>query len=135
MATSEDAVTPSTRTSASGLHMVRHMKLFAVTMLAVIACSACGVGADEIWDGEKLVAANGQALEQGSDVTPGAGRSGVARRASNLPQVPVTTTPSPIRDPGTVALPQDPIPVFEGKPVFPPSTPPYGGATGPIPSR
>lgn len=134
MATSDSAVTPS-HAPASRLHMFRTMKLFAVTMLAVVACSACGVGADETWDGEKFVAANGQALEQGTDVTAGPAVGPSTPATPNEPQAPVTTTPSPIRDPGTIALPQDPIPVYEGKPMTPPSAPPFTGGTGPSPGR
>jgi hypothetical protein len=38
-----------------------------------------------------------------------------------MPQVPATTTTSPLHDPSVVALPQDPIPVFEGRPATQPS--------------
>ena len=102
--------------SASGLQLMSSMKRVAVAMLAMMVVSGCGVGSDEYWDGEKLVSSNGQALEQGPDVGPEVpGDQG--------PQTPGTTAPSPGRDPGTVALPQDPIPVFEGKP-YPQAPPP-----------
>jgi hypothetical protein len=95
--------------SASGLQMFKVMKPFAVAILAMMALTGCGVGADESYDGVTLVASNGQALEQGP-VVPGV-------PTNNLPQVPVNTaTPTPMRDPSTVALPQDPIPVYEGRP-------------------
>ncbi|MFT3706479.1 MAG: hypothetical protein QM817_02315 [Archangium sp.] len=131
MATSDRTTTGS----ASGLHIMKNMKLFAVTMLAVLACSACGVGADEYYDGQNLVGSNGQALEQGTDVTPGPAVGPVIPGTETTPQTPITTAPSGVRDPSTVALPQDPIPVFEGKPVIPPSTPPFTGGVGPAPIR
>jgi hypothetical protein len=102
-------------TSASGLHMVLGMKRFAVAILAMAALSGCGVGADEYWDGEKLVSRSSQALEQNPDTAPELPSAGGA-------QAPGPTAPSGTRDPSTVALPQDPIPVFEGKPV--PGAPP-----------
>jgi hypothetical protein len=95
--------------------MFKFMKAFAVGILAMVALTGCGVGADESYDGVTLVAANGQALEQGSSVPK--------MPTDNLPQVPINTAPLPIRDPGSVALPQDPIPVYEGKPS--PQPPPY----------
>jgi len=95
--------------SASGLHLFKVMKPFAVVILAMMALTGCGVGADESYDGVTLVAANGEALEQGP-VVPGV-------PTTNLPQAPVNTaTPTPMREPGTVALPQDPIPIYEGRP-------------------
>lgn len=133
MATNERAAV--THTSASGLHMIRNMKLFAVTMLAVVACSACGVGMDETYDGQTLVAADGQALEGSTNTTPGPTAGPVLPNAPSVPQTPMNTTPPGVRDPSTVALPQDPIPVFEGKPVVPPSAPPFAGGTGPSPGR
>lgn len=135
MATSNRAVQAFTLASASGLHMFRHMKLFAVTMLAVVACSACGVGVDESYDGQTLVAADGQALEGSPNTTPGPTAGPTLPNAPSVPQTPITTMPSPVRDPGTVALPQDPIPVFEGKPVVPPTAPPFTGGSGPQPGR
>jgi hypothetical protein len=88
--------------------MGMHMKRVAVAMLAMVVISGCGVGADETYDGQSVVAANGQALE-GPDVGP-------VLPGSAIPQVTGTAAPSPVHDPSTVALPQDPIPVFEGRP-------------------
>jgi hypothetical protein len=102
--------------------MVLGMKRLAVAILAMVALSGCGVGADEYWDGEKLVSRSGQALEQGSDVGSDVGTGVPALGDQPGPQVPGTAAPSPWRDPSTVALPQDPIPVFEGKPA--PNAPP-----------
>lgn len=118
MATNETA----RNKTASGLHMVLGMKRFAVAILAMAALSGCGVGADEYWDGEKLVSRSGQALEQNPDVAPELPNPGEAQPGQGGPQTPGTSTPSPWRDPSTVALPQDPIPVFEGKPA--PQNPP-----------
>jgi hypothetical protein len=102
--------------SASGLHMGSSMKRVAVAILAMVVLTGCGVGADESYDGQTLVGSNGQALEAGPSVGPEVpGASG--------PQTPATTAPSPVRDPSIVALPQDPIPVYEGRP-FPQSPPP-----------
>lgn len=95
--------------SASGLHSVGGMMVRIVGIVAVVLLAGCGVGADESY--EALTAtSSGQALQQSqaSDTpaeTPAAG-----------PQSPENTTPVPGKDPGTVALPQDPIPVFVGKP-------------------
>lgn len=105
----------SSRT-ASGLHMVSHMKRFAVAILAMVVITGCGVGADEVYDGQNFVAANGQALQQGPEVGPGLPGAGG-------PQTPETTAPSPGRDPGVVALPQDPIPVRDGNKPVPQGTP------------
>ena len=105
----------STSPTASRLHMVLGMKGFAVAILAMVALFGCGVGADEYWDGEKLVSRSGQALEQNPDTAPELPNPGGA-------QAPGPAAPSGTRDPSTVALPQDPIPVFEGKPV--PGAPP-----------
>ena len=99
----------SDRRSASGLHMGSSMKRVAVAILAMVVITGCGVGADESYDGQTLVAANGQALETGPAVGPQVNTGGV-------PQTPATTAPSPVRDPGMVGLPQDPIPVYEGRP-------------------
>ncbi len=111
MATSEFI---SARGSASGLQMVSSMKRVAVAILAMVVVSGCGVGADESYDGQNLVAANGEALTTGPEAGP-------VLPGANGPQTPETTAPSPVRDPSTVALPQDPIPVLEGRPF--PQTP------------
>lgn len=111
--------------SASGLYMVRNMKRVAVAILAMLFVTGCGVGADESYDGQTLVASNGQALEVGPEVGP-------ALPTAAGPQTPETTAPSPMRDPSTVALPQDPIPVYEGRPAGAP--PPMGDPMlGPAP--
>lgn len=106
--------------SASGLQLVRGMKLGAVAILAIFTLVGCGVGADETYDGVTLVTSSGQALEGA-----GAGEPTVpvipTLPSIPLPQVPATTTTSPLHDPSTVALPQDPIPVFEGRPATQPS--------------
>lgn len=94
--------------TASGLHMVRHMKRFAVAILAMLFVTGCGVGADESYDGQTLIGSNGQALEEGPAVS-------LVLPTEAGPQTPETTAPSPVRDPSTVGLPQDPIPVFEGR--------------------
>lgn len=95
--------------AASGLHMVSHMKRVAVAILAMLFVTGCGVGADESYDGQTLIGSNGQALETGPAVGP-------ELPTTAGPQTPETTAPSPIRDPSTVGLPQDPIPVREGRP-------------------
>ena len=102
-----------TNKSASGLQWVPLMKLVAVAILAMVLVTGCGVGADESYDGQNLVGSNGQALETGPAVGP-------ELPGAATPQTPGTTAPGPVRDPGTVALPQDPIPVFEGRPVTQP---------------
>lgn len=92
--------------TASGLHMFRIMKSVAVVILAMVALSGCGVGAGEHWDGEKLVDANGQALEFAPGEEPVIGEAPV-------PQVPMNTAggSGPCKNPGLISLPQDPIPV------------------------
>ena len=124
MATSEIT---SARGSASGLQMVSSMKRVAVAILAMVVVSGCGVGADESYDGQNLVSSSGEALTAGPEVGP-------PLPGGNGPQTPETTVPSPVRDPSTVALPQDPIPVYEGKP-FPQQPPPMmEGQRGPAPT-
>ena len=110
---------------ASGLHMGNSMKRVAVAILAMVVVTGCGVGADESYDGQNLVGSNGQALQTGPEVGPDVpGAPG--------PQTPATTAPSPGRDPGIVALPQDPIPVLEGRP-FPRTPPLIDPMVGPAP--
>ncbi len=122
MATSEQV------TSASGLQKGSSMKRVAVAILAMVVITGCGVGADESYDGQTLVGANGQALEVGPAVGP------ELPNASG-PQTPATTAPSTVRNPGLVALPQDPIPVYEGRPApqSPPMVDPGADSTGPAP--
>lgn len=136
MVTSESVAVSSSSSknfrSASRLQMSKNMKLWAVTMLAVVTASACGVGVDESYDGVTLVTASGAALEQSAEVPT------VAAEPSAVPtmtQTPVNTTPSVVRDPSTVALPQDPIPVFEGKAVGPQPGPGFGEPPMPPGSR
>lgn len=86
------------------------MRFVAVAILAWVVGTGCGVGADEVYDGETLVTSEGQALEA----------EGVTTRATT-PQTVVNTGTNPARDPSLVALPQDPIPVYEGRPVTGPS--------------
>ena len=119
---------PSELRSASGLQMVSNMKRVAVAILAMVVVSGCGVGVDESSDGQNLVTSSGQALEVGPAVGPPLpGAAG--------PQAPGTTAPSPGHDPSTVALPQDPIPVYEGRPATtpPPLMDPLAGP-GPRPN-
>lgn len=113
---------------ASGLQKRGTMLRVAVAILALVIVSGCGVGADETYDGQTLVASTGQALMPGPAV-PQAGPSAG-------PQTPVTAAPSTLKNPGTVALPQDPIPVYEGRTASPaPVTTPMGstGTTPPVP--
>ena len=93
----------ATNNSASTLHKGVGMKSLAFTFLAAVAMSACGVGADEYYDGQNLVTQDQELTQRGPDVT-----------AQNT-----SANATPKRDPGTVALPQDPIPLYEGKPVIP----------------
>lgn len=95
--------------SASGLHSVGGMMVRIVGIVAVVLLAGCGVGADESY-AALTATSSGQALEQSQEAdTP-------AEAPAADPQAPETTTPVPTKDPGTVALPQDPIPVFVGKP-------------------
>ena len=89
--------------SASGLQMIKRMKAVAVGILAMMALAGCGVGADEYWDGEKLVSSNGQALELEVTQTP--------QQAVTQATVTTTIAPAVQMAGGTVSLPQDPIPV------------------------
>lgn len=124
MATSEIT---SARGSASGLQKVGSMKRVAVAILAMVVVSGCGVGADEYYDGQNLVSSSGEALTTGPEVGP-------QLPGGNGPQTPGTTAPSPVRDPSTVALPQDPIPVYEGKPLPQQPPPMREGQRGPAPT-
>lgn len=110
--------------SASGLQRVRHMKRVAVAMLAMVVVSGCGVGADERYDGQTLVGADGQALETGPQADP-------TLAIPAIPQTPVTAASAPVYDPGTVALPQDPIPVHQGRPAGPLLDPMVGRSSSP----
>jgi hypothetical protein len=76
-------------------------------LLAVVLLAGCGVGADESY-AELAAASAGQALEETRPA---------AEAPSTDTQPTETTAIVPAKDPGTVALPQDPIPVFEGKPL------------------
>ena len=89
--------------SASRLQMIKRMKAVAVGILAMMALAGCGVGADEYWDGEKLVSSNGQALELEVTQTP--------QQAVTQATVTTTIAPAVQMAGGTVSLPQDPIPV------------------------
>ncbi len=91
----------SERRSASRLQMTLGMKSRSVVFLAVAVLSGCGIGADEYWDGEKLVSSNGEALMY----EPGCGNSPPKPSGQNV------TGTGGARDNGAVALPQDPIPV------------------------
>lgn len=119
--------------SASLLQKGNVMKLV-VMMLAVLSASACGVGVDETYDGVTLVASTSSALEQNTE-TPLVAADPVV--APSVPQTPMTAVPSGptgVKDPGTVALPQDPIPVYEGRPAgLPP--PPTFNEPAPAPRR
>lgn len=110
--------------TASGLHSTGGMMVRIVGLLAVVLLAGCGVGADESY-ADLGVGSSGQALEQ---------TQGADAPATDV-QAPETTTPVPTKDPGQVALPQDPIPVFVGKPTPQPvpgmTTDP--GFEGPLP--
>lgn len=101
--------TTSERT-ASRLQMGAFMKRCAVAILA-LGWMGCGVGADESYDGQTLVTSDGYALTAApGEATPTVTPAVVVV----VPQVPANTTAEstgPVADPGTVALPQDPIPV------------------------
>lgn len=100
------------------------MRFVAVAILALAVGTGCGVGADETYDGQTLVTSEGQALEA----------DGVGTRAG-APQPLVNTSPTPSRDPGLVSLPQDPIPVYEGRPVTGPTPVMPVLGLGPAPLR
>ena len=104
------------------------MKRVAIAILAMVFVTGCGVGATESSDGQNLVTSNSQALEVGPAVGP-------ELPGAVGPQTPGTTGPSPAHEPSTVALPQDPIPVFEGRPATtpPPLLDPMAGP-GPRPT-
>lgn len=117
--------------SASGLQMVRGMKAVAVVIVAMLALTGCGVGQGEYWDGEKLVDANGAALEFDSETADSASNTVADTKGAQPSISTVVGDCSGLRDPGTVALPQDPIPVQPypldafGMPVLP-ALPPGG---------
>lgn len=110
--------------SASVLQKGYAMRFFAVAILALALGTGCGVGADESYDGQTLVTSEGQALEA----------DGVTTRTTT-PQTVVNTGTNPTRDPSLVALPQDPIPVYEGRPVTGPSPVVTPMGVGPAPLR
>ena len=91
--------------SASSLQKGLSMKTAFVGMLAAMAVSGCGVGVGEQLDEH----GNGIATEQ-SALT-------ATQTVPGLPDSSTNPKPSGQHDPGTVALPQDPIPMFEGKPM------------------
>lgn len=96
--------------SASRLHSVGGIMVRIVGILAVVLLAGCGVGADESY-ADLGASSSGQALEETQPA---------AETPPTETQPTETTAPLPGKDPGTVALPQDPIPVFEGKPLPPP---------------
>lgn len=96
--------------SASRLHSIGGIMVRIVGILAVVLLAGCGVGADESY-ADLGASSSGQALEETQPA---------AETPSSDTQPTETTAPLPAKDPGTVALPQDPIPVFEGKPLPPP---------------
>ncbi len=98
----------ATREMAPRLHRVLPMVRWAVAILAVGVLSGCGMGVDDFPppDGEVATGSDGQALEGDSPALKGG-------------ESPANSAPSSPKDPGTVALPQDPIPLFEGKPLAP----------------
>lgn len=87
--------------TASVLHKGHSMKSLSFIFLAALALNACGVGADEVYDGTTLVTQQQELTQRAPDVT--------------TPNTSANATPKP----STVALPQDPIPLFEGKPLGP----------------
>ncbi|MEW6432696.1 MAG: hypothetical protein AB1730_14425 [Myxococcota bacterium] len=100
-----------------------------VGILAVVLLAGCGVGADESY-ADLGVSRSGQALEQESPAAQ------VPTSDTQPTETTGNATPVLGKDPGTVALPQDPIPVFEGKPLPPPA---FGltvdpGFEGPVPT-
>lgn len=97
--------------SASRLHSIGGVMMRIVGILAVVLLAGCGVGADESY-ADLGVGSSGQALEQ---------EQPAAEAPTSDTQPTGTTAPVSGKDPGTVALPQDPIPVFEGKPLPPPN--------------
>jgi hypothetical protein len=100
--------------SAPGLHSNQGMRMRIVGFVAVVLLAGCGVGADASYP-ELGADHSSQALEQTAS----------SEQPKPETQPPETTAPVPTRDPGTVALPQDPIPVYVGQP-----TPqPAGGMT------
>lgn len=115
--------------SASGLHSIGGVMMRIVGILAVVLLAGCGVGADESY-ADLGAGSSGQALEQEQPAAE------APTSDTQTTETTGTTTPVPGKDPGTVALPQDPIPVFEGKPLPPPA---FGltvdpGFEGPIPA-
>jgi hypothetical protein len=97
------------RLAALTLHKVRIMKQL-VAILAVAMQAGCGVGADETYDGVRLIGTTEQGLEQAAQAPLAAPRA---------TQTAVKTSTSTLRDPGAVGLPQDPIPVHDGRPAQP----------------
>ncbi len=89
----------ATSKMASVLQKRFPMKSAIVAFLAALTLSACGLEEGEYWDGEKLVSATGEALEEGA--------------GCDVAQPPgLTPTLTGGEGPGVVSLPQDPIPVM-----------------------
>lgn len=95
--------------SAPGLHFMRCMKWLPVAILATLSVVGCGVGADEVYGEYGLV------LDQQGDALHGSAETRVAAPAAMGTQTFVTSGSTGLRDPGTVALPQDPIPWRDGR--------------------
>jgi hypothetical protein len=91
-------------------------------MVAVALVSACGLGVDET-AGYAPFGRDRQALAEVDHPDS---------EAEDLPPAPATPEPTPEEDPGTVQLPQDPIPVF-GAPQPPRTGAPQPFGTQPAP--
>ena len=91
------------------LHSASSMKARLALFVAALVLGACGVGVDGTLDGT-----DSAPQSQTSELTAAAKDPG---KASEIPANPKPSGASGVLDPSTVALPQDPIPVFEGKPL------------------
>jgi hypothetical protein len=84
------------------------MRLWAVGILAGAMLSACGVGADED-PSLAVVGSTGQELTDGAATPLPTPPTGQTREVTTNP-----TGSGPV-DPGAVGIPQDPIPLWQGK--------------------
>ena len=95
--------------SAPCLQLRRYMRWIPVAILATLSLVGCGVGADEMYD------EYGQVTQQQGDALHGSSETRITAPAAMGAQTFVTSGSPGFRDASTVGLPQDPVPLRDGR--------------------